>query len=241
MGRSVSTTLSKILPIQNPLTGIFGTGKVEFLIESGTFVVPAHITTLRVRVWGQGGSDAGSGGGFAMKQITVDGNSSIAVTVGKGSNAAGATSSFGSYVSATGGSYRDGSPGTGIGGDINHSGGASSGGNGATYDGGGGAANLLGDGGAGAPGSAGNSSDGFSTGGGYGGAGKGYKTQMENIGVIFTELNLDYIGCGDGGYGGYSGTNGGGGTRAGGGGFPGGAAGGNNIGGGGNGLIIVEY
>ncbi|AXY41081.1 phage tail protein [Halomonas sp. JS92-SW72] len=71
----------------------------------------------------------GGGGGIAYKILDLTGHNSILVTVGAGGNlTAGGSSSFGSYLSATGGrrgsdgGYRSGAPGgVGIGGDINSS------------------------------------------------------------------------------------------------------------------------
>lgn len=92
--------------INNPITGIFGSGNVQVygLGLTGTFTVPAGVTAVRVRMWGGGGGSAGGGGGFALKIITgLSPAATIAVTVGAAGGGAGGTSSFGAYVSATGG------------------------------------------------------------------------------------------------------------------------------------------
>ena len=143
---------------QNSFTGTFGTGQVKFITANETFVVPSGISSVRVRVWGAGGHNptggtakgGGGGGGFAIKTITgLTSGSSIAVTVG---TSGGASSSFGAYVSATGGSNSNtatgGAGGSGVGGDINNTGGSGgdnnnvnaygAGGGGASYFGGGG-------------------------------------------------------------------------------------------------------
>ena len=121
---------SKVL--YNPISGIYGNAEVEYFFESGNFIVPLNVARIRVRLWGGGGTTGGGGGGFAMKEIEVNSGDIIPVTVGRGgygSNAAtrdGQTSSFGSYVSATGGlSYNTSTlnEGKGIGGDINYDGG----------------------------------------------------------------------------------------------------------------------
>jgi hypothetical protein len=151
------SNLQNLPQTRNSITGVFGTGKVQFIYESQTFVVPAGITSLRVRVWGNGGStDAqgrggGGAGGFAMKTITgLTSGASISATIG---TARGATNSFGSYVSATGGANTDnsttgGAGGAGIGGDINNTGGKGQDNtNNTTWGGGGGAASLFGKGG----------------------------------------------------------------------------------------------
>jgi hypothetical protein len=144
---------------RNSFTGVFGTGKVQFFGENGTFIVPAGITSVRVRVWGNGGEGTrsaagggGGGGGFAMKTITgLTAGTSITVTVGQYYDS-GATCSFGSYVSATGGGNTNSATGavggTGVGGDINNTGGTGATQNNNSYNGGsGGCASYFGGGG----------------------------------------------------------------------------------------------
>lgn len=114
-----------------PFTGGFGKGEQAVFTQSGTFVVPAGVGKLRVRVFGGGGKGGavagsvggggGGGGGFAM--LTISGlipGESIVVTAGSGTNG------FGAYVSATGGgnasSSTGGSSGYGVGGDVIQSG-----------------------------------------------------------------------------------------------------------------------
>jgi hypothetical protein len=101
----------------------FGSGVVN-LTTSGNFSVPNGVTQIEVEVWGGGAgsfasipglaSGGGSGGGYARKRIAgLTPGQSIAVTIGVGGNAGtatgaapgpGGTSSFGSFVNATGGS-----------------------------------------------------------------------------------------------------------------------------------------
>jgi hypothetical protein len=108
------------LPVLRPG---FGTG-VQSFSASGGFVVPGGVTQAEVEVWGGGSgtfasigatsSGGGSGGGYARKRVTgLIAGQIISVTVGVGGTAgntaggapsAGGTSSFGAYVSATGGS-----------------------------------------------------------------------------------------------------------------------------------------
>jgi hypothetical protein len=127
----------------------FGSG-IQTIASSGTFIVPANVTQVEAEVWGGGcgsfasignlPSGGGCGGGYARKRITgLTPGQSIIVTVGSGGaggvvGGAGAqpgqTSSFGPYVSATGGSLnylatiaspQNGATpaGVGVGGDVN--------------------------------------------------------------------------------------------------------------------------
>lgn len=80
-----------------------------------SWTVPVGVTKCRVRLWGGGGGSMygstvprpGGGGGFALKTVTVTPGSAVVVTIGgAGPNnnpGTGGTSSFGGYVSATGG------------------------------------------------------------------------------------------------------------------------------------------
>jgi hypothetical protein len=176
----------------------FGSG-VQSFSASGSFLVPAGVTQLEVEVWGAGSgsysssatspSGGGSGGGYARKRITgLNAGQIIAVTIGAGGSAGtatqpptpGATSSFGSYVSATGGGLNPlatlAAPwvgasvaGIGIGGDINIPG--SAGGNGTANLGGIGGAGAMGGGAVGVAANFG--SPGQAPGGGASGAGTG--------------------------------------------------------------------
>jgi hypothetical protein len=131
----------------------FGSGVQSFL-SSGIFVVPAGAFQVEVELWGGGagsyaslfgtpsgcGSGGGSGGGYARKRIVgLTPGQSISITVGIGGTGgttagaaatSGGSSSFGSYVSATGGGLnylatianpQNGATpaGSGIGGDVN--------------------------------------------------------------------------------------------------------------------------
>ena len=101
--------------------GIFNTGRYLTFLDSGTFTAPVS-GYYRVRVLGAGGSGAtisgtmkratgGGGGGYSMGTIWLTQGQSIPVTVGKGGvwsgdgqpGSVGGTSTFGAYISATGG------------------------------------------------------------------------------------------------------------------------------------------
>lgn len=171
-----------------PLDGPFGTGKLKFFYRSGTFTVPNGISTVRVRMWGSG--------------YYYSDDTSLA------------TSSFGNYCSATGpqeqysnsyGFYP--SPGEGIGGDINSSGGTTSN-FGSAYSsyGGGGAGNLFGNGGV----TSGNGGAGENYVGGSGIIGDGGYVAFNSTGGVSQIIpatghviginSIDLIGCGGGGY-----------------------------------------
>ena len=189
-----SPALSWKLPMLRPG---FGTG-VQNYSASGVFTVPTGISQVEVEVWGGGSgsfasiagapSGGGAGGGYAKKRVTgLTPGQQIPVTLGAGGSAGtvggvaptgGGTSSFGSYVSATGGSLnylattaspQNGAtpPGAGVGGDVNLPGSAGQGG----------AGNQGGMGGAGAMGGTQNSGttgvNGLFPGGGASGAGTG--------------------------------------------------------------------
>lgn len=232
--------------IYNPVTGVFGTGQMQFFSSSGSWTVPSGINKVRVRLWGGGSGSNGSGGGFALRIIwDLTGVVAVAVTVG----GAGGTSSFGSYVSATGGASSGGAVGAGSGGDINYAGGQGN----TTGNSGGGAASLFGNGG--------DVPTAVSQAGGNGASGSGVSTILFQAGNGFlgqggqvsnaatavysmptsgmeSAFSIDFIGTGGGGAGGQSGVNGGGG---GGGNSAGGFPGGGGGSWGSSGLVIVEW
>lgn len=128
-----------------PAAPLMGYSTMQKFTASGVFSVPAGVTAVFAEVIGGGGSGAGyngsvgargggGGGGYARKRITgLTPGQSIAVTVGAGGAGvgsgmggnAGGTSSFGAFVSATGGAGGDytngigGIGGEGVGGDVN--------------------------------------------------------------------------------------------------------------------------
>lgn len=243
--------------IVNPVTGVFGTGQMQIFGKgmSGSWIVPDGIGKVRVRCFGSGGSNGGGGGGFALKTIyDLTGVTSIPVTVGEttSTSSAGASSSFGSYCSATGGAQTGSGQqagGVGVGGDIN-----ASGGKGQVGNGGGGVGSLFGEGGWGATTSGESGRPGGSGGGGgssascvggpglTGSGGAGYYTNgaptLPTSGLF--NFSIDFIGTGGGGTLNQAGINGGGGgSISADGGYPGG--GGGSSGRGGAGMVIVEW
>ena len=246
----------------NPITGVFGSGNVQVFGGRGTttgsytWTVPPGVAKVRVRVWSAGGANSGSGGGFAMKTVfDLSGVSTVAVTVGAGSTSTtGGTSSFGSYVSVTGGGATGGAVGTSTSGDINQSGGIGV----ATY-GGGGVGSLFGDGGASGSSGVGNSgasggggslsspTNGFGGGSGLLGSGSSWVASGTAAAIVFPtsgligQFSIDFIGTGGGGAYTQSGANGGGGGYGGSGGYPGGGAGSGTTQHSGAGMVIVEW
>ena len=244
----------------NPITGVFGSGNVQIFGGQGTttgsytWTVPPGVAKVRVRVFGGGGGNGGGGGGFAMKTVfDLSGVSTVAVTVGAGpSTTTGGTSSFGAYVSATGGAPTGGVGGAGSGGDINNTGGTCS----TSTGGGGGVANLFGFGGtggntgySGASGGGGGGSTasvGYSGAAGLFGSGGQYTSTGTGVGLItpttglIGQFSIDFIGTGGGGAYYQAGANGGGGGYQASGGYPGGGCGGSG-GNGGAGMVIVEW
>ncbi|HEY1857591.1 hypothetical protein [Acidocella sp.] len=99
----------------------------QVFTASGTFTVPASVRLVKASAYGAGGGSSGgqgaggAGGGFASGWVAVVQGQAIAVTVGtggvgvanNGTATAGGTSSFGSYLSATGGAGGAAGPGSG--------------------------------------------------------------------------------------------------------------------------------
>lgn len=119
--------------------------------STGTFIVPAGVTSIDVEVVGAGGDGSGNGGGggggggYASGTYAVVPGASLTVNVGThGGGTIGGGSSVGMFIAASGGSNGTsggaspgGAGGVGTGGTINRTGGT--GGNGTwTYFGGGG-------------------------------------------------------------------------------------------------------
>jgi hypothetical protein len=253
------------MSISNPITGTFGTGNVRFFAglprvagaSVSNFVVPSGISSVRVRLWGAGNQN-GTSSGFAIKTIYgLTEGQTIVVTAANAPS--GSTvrsdSSFGSFVSVTGGeAFATGLRGTGVGGDINYLGGLPF----ASGQAAAGTANVFGNASDGANvsnGVAGVSGAGSVQGtdsnpsqGGDGIYGRGGFTYfassfgasftLPTSGLDSTVLNLDAIGTGGGGANRQNGINGGGGGNNGMGGFPGGGGAGTTAG---SGLVIVEW
>ena len=153
-----------------PIFNVVGPKSIQIFNSSGTWVKPAGISKILVRLVGGGGGGSGHGesggaGGYSEKIIDVSSISTVNVTIGTGSTSgtyysgnggAGGTTSFGSYLSATGGNganssfqHCGGLPGVGSGGDLNLYGGGGTGHYG--YTGIGGASHFGGSGASGHP------------------------------------------------------------------------------------------
>ena len=110
---------------------------VETFTISGTFTVPAGVSTITVELWGAGGGggngsgrrEGGGGGGYSFGNVSVTPGEIINYTVGVGAvNTTGGTTTF-KTISATGGAggigqtSSGGAGGVGTGGTINNTGG----------------------------------------------------------------------------------------------------------------------
>jgi hypothetical protein len=150
-GSTQSVRFDKDLDAKGELIRIDSFPSADLLTTSTsgsyTWNRPAGCTMIKVIVVGAGGGaschgESGGAGGYAEKWIDVTNISSVAVTIGGrgggvnygSAGGDGATSSFGSYCSATGGyggnrnwSHSGGHGGVGHGGDINLYGGGGSG------------------------------------------------------------------------------------------------------------------
>jgi hypothetical protein len=149
---SIATTLSNgnsnVLPTQNAVKSYIDTNlgttnsyvKNVFVFTSNSTYTKSGSDVKRVRVicvggggGGRGYGESGGAGGYAERVLGADGISAVAVTVGGGgaggnyfgNSPAGGTTSFGSYVSATGGfgannhgSHIGGHGGNGSAGDV---------------------------------------------------------------------------------------------------------------------------
>lgn len=142
-GSQLATAVQAALATSNPSNlppaslGIFGTGRYRLIMQGQTWVVPAAVVSIRVRLCAGGGGSltggkGGSGGGYAHGVFAVTPGNSYTATVGAGgtsggSPTAGSSSSFGALISATGGAANGGTPGAGTGGDFQASGGTANG------------------------------------------------------------------------------------------------------------------
>lgn len=252
--------------------------KTAIITQDTEWIVPETADgIIHVRLFGGGaggftdgsGKNGGCGGCMAVGDFNIDPSSKVPITIGAGgtgstyrdaSKLTGGTSSFGTYLSANGGSASSGGSGGGGGGG---SGDRATGGIGLNFGGGGGGGGDDGNGGAGGNGGeyGGGGGAGYpgvwvntgtvlagGSGGTYGGNGgsttQGGSSQNGSAGTDTRTLELDFTGEGKGGTaglhaggggGGYGGNGGNGGTTGGGGG--GGGYGGN----GGNGGTRGSY
>lgn len=120
---------------------------IQSFTATGTYTAPAGTTRVMVQVMGGGGGSAGygesgGGGGFAEGVFQLSAGTSVTVTIGGGGGGVtyyavagqGGTTSFGSYISATGGQganqyiqHGGGAGGLGAGGQTNLYGGTGTG------------------------------------------------------------------------------------------------------------------
>lgn len=134
--------------------GNIGIHSCNVFTSNGTWNRPSGVSRIRVQVVGGGAGGTGHGesggaGGFSEEIINVSSISSVAITIGGGGGGVnyhnqagnGGTTSFGPYLSASGGEgarrvggHSGGRPGVGSGGNFNQYGG---GGNGHNHLGGG--------------------------------------------------------------------------------------------------------
>jgi len=153
-----STTANRSLMVNaagNALEyGASGVLSVNIYTSNGTWNRPTNCTRVKVQLVGGGGGgtghgEAGGAGGYSERYLDVTSISSVAITIGGGGGGVnyhnvgggGGTTSFGPYLSASGGEgarnvggHTGGRPGIGSGGNINLYG---AGGSGHTHYGGG--------------------------------------------------------------------------------------------------------
>ncbi|RZJ32926.1 MAG: choice-of-anchor D domain-containing protein, partial [Flavobacterium sp.] len=195
-------TLSKknlILALLLQFVTVFTYAQSQTFNASGTFVVPAGVTTLTVEAWGGGGkggtrttngnSGGGGGGGYARKLVSVTPGASYTVNVGTGSTTPG-TPGNGSWFNTSGTVFAAGGNSPATDNASGATGGSASIGD-ITVNGGNGAAGASGFGGGGGSGvgtglTATNGSGfngGTIAGGGSGGAGRSGTTGIGAVGV----------------------------------------------------------
>jgi hypothetical protein len=113
---------------------VIGINNISVFTSSGSYTKPAGIKSIKVTVIGGGGGglltatnprSGGAGGGASFETIPASSlSASTTVTVGAGGSGTGGTSSFGAFLSATGGSAGAASNtgvagGVGVGGVLN--------------------------------------------------------------------------------------------------------------------------
>jgi hypothetical protein len=171
-------------------------GRAEYTTGgSYTFVVPAGVKTISALAVGAGGGGAqqwansgASGGGLAWyDNIDVEAGDTISITVAGQANpqSNGATSSVGSYFSASGGQYNSNNANTvgqPVAGTVTPNGGKGGWSYGSWQGGGGGAGGYTGNGGNGWYGSSGPNGGTANGSGGAGGGGGGYASSTYGFG-----------------------------------------------------------
>jgi len=148
MGTS-STTLASSAAVKSYVDA-YGTGtlvSIQTFTSSGTYTKSTGVTKIKVMLVGGGGGarcqhESGGAGGYSEQVLDATGITTVTVTVGTGSagggyygnSGQGGTTSFGAYLSATGGyganqnqTHSGGHGGVGSGGSVNTHGGGGTG------------------------------------------------------------------------------------------------------------------
>jgi hypothetical protein len=158
-GTNITTiTANQSLMVNNAGTaleyGSVGLLSTNVFTSNGTWTRPTNCTRIKIQLVGGGGGgtghgEAGGSGGYSERYLDVTAISTVSVTIGGGGGGVnyhnvgggGTTTSFGPYLSASGGEgarnvggHTGGRPGIGSGGDVNLYG---AGGSGHTHYGGG--------------------------------------------------------------------------------------------------------
>ena len=89
----------------------------EIITKSLSYTIPNHNGNISIRIFGGGGggrnSGAGGGGWMNNAELDIENSTIVNITIGAGGSGttSGGTTSFGTYLSANGGTVRDGGNG----------------------------------------------------------------------------------------------------------------------------------
>ena len=186
------------------IAGGAGLRRVEYIMTSQSITVPAFARAAFVQCFGGGagggtspGGGGGGAGGVALGMVSVTPGQTITVTIGAGGagGGGGGTSSFGAFMSATGGispgaGYQGAVGGAGSGGSLALLGGAGSPGLGSVggqVSGGAGGSNAYGGGGVGGAFATSGSNGGLGGGGGGGAGSAGTSPGPGGSGLVVVE------------------------------------------------------